>query len=145
MDVNNKDVDGTTKVSEDSAGYQLKALDDWRLKYIATHTKADGSINDDVDPKVVLKAINDTATSLSRRQAQELATAEAASAEQYRSRALSVVEAAVSNSRGFIVDGTGGKPIIDDRCLPVLPEFDDIHDAEVSNGIVRLDPKQYGT
>lgn len=122
-------------------GKELEEIDGYRMNYIRKNIKADGAFSDDVDPKVLLKCMADTSTSLSRRQAQSLLERSEASMDQYRQRSLAVIEAAQQQASKLVGDSANRQS----RQLPSLDGVADatFSEAEIAHGVVKLNPSQF--
>lgn len=132
-----------TEVSEednDNIASMLTEIDSIRMAYIRKHASPDGEISENVDPKVLLKCMTDTATSLSRRQSQALAEKSEASLDESRRRALTLFEVSQQRAASIVGDPAKRKP----RELPSLDDVADITftEDEVAAGIVKLNPSK---
>ena len=109
-----------------------------RMAFVRDNLSAAGKLSDNLKPELIMKVVDDTAKSLSRRAKQAQEDQASASLEIHRTRALALADELVRRSAG-----AGKTTERYELNLPTIPDIVDIAPEELSPGIVKLDPTDY--
>lgn len=132
------DQPGNTPPTDENPNDMLKEIDAMRMAFVRDNLSASGKLSDNLKPELIMKVVDDTAKSLSRRAKQAHEDQASASLEIHRTRALALADELVRRSAG-----AGKTTERYELNLPAIPDIVDITPEEISPGIVKLDPTEY--
>ncbi len=86
------DQPGNTPPTDENPNDMLKEIDAMRMAFVRDNLSASGKLSDNLKPELIMKVVDDTAKSLSRRAKQAHEDQASASLEIHRTRALALAD-----------------------------------------------------